>query len=147
MAVQLATPLLLLSADIRAIGRRAGRLLPSFLLGTVGTTLGALCGARLFGVPLAAAFGADGMRACAALAAKNIGGGLNFVAVAAAFISGGRSTLSHLCRRGSRCGSVEKHLSTDVGTGVGAGVVIATTAANTATVTISGFIQSSGLGF
>ena len=84
MAVQLATPLLLLSADLRAIGRRAGRLLPSFLLGTIGTTLGALCGARLFGAPLVAAFGVDGMRACAALAAKNIGGGLNFVAVAAA---------------------------------------------------------------
>lgn len=84
MAVQLATPLLLLSADMRAVGRRAGRLVPSFLLGTLGTVLGALLGVQLFGGALAAAFGADGIKACMALAAKNIGGGLNFVAVAAA---------------------------------------------------------------
>ena len=32
--------------------------------------------------PLTAAFGADGLKVVAALAAKNIGGGINFVACA-----------------------------------------------------------------
>ena len=84
MAVQLATPLLLFSADLRAIGRRAGRLVPSFFLGTIGTVLGAVFGLRAFSGPLAVAFGTEGLKAAVALAAKNIGGGLNFVAVAAA---------------------------------------------------------------
>ena len=82
--VRLATPLLLFSADLRAVGRRAGRLLPSFLLGTAGTMTGALLAYRVMRAPLLAAFGADAAKACAALAAKNVGGGLNFVAVAAA---------------------------------------------------------------
>ena len=83
-AVQLGTPLLLFSADLRAVGRRAGRLLPAFALGTIGTTLGALVGLHLCSAPLIAAFGVDGIKAATALAAKNIGGGLNFVGVAAA---------------------------------------------------------------
>jgi uncharacterized membrane protein len=65
LAVQLATPLLLFSADLRAVGRRASRLLPSFALGTIGTTLGALVGLALCGAPLTAAFGADGIKAAA----------------------------------------------------------------------------------
>ena len=39
--VPMAIPLLLLNCDIRKIGRESGRLLILFLLGSVGTTLGA----------------------------------------------------------------------------------------------------------
>jgi uncharacterized membrane protein len=82
LAVRLATPLLLFGADLRAIARRAGKLLPAFLLGSVGTVLGTLAGLSLLRAPLTAAFGAEGVKVVAALMAKNIGGGINFVAVA-----------------------------------------------------------------
>ena len=84
LLVTLATPLLLFNADIRAVGRRAGRMVPAFLLGAIGTSVGALLAVRMLSGPLLAAFGADGLKVAAALAAKNIGGGINFVAVAAA---------------------------------------------------------------
>ena len=83
-AVRLATPLLLFDANLRSIGRRASRMLPAFVVGTVGTSAGALVACAIFGRSLTALYGADGYKVLAALAAKNIGGGLNFVAVAAA---------------------------------------------------------------
>ena len=84
LAVHLATPLLLLDADLRAIGRRASQLVPAFLLGTLGTIAGTIAGIVLLRTPLWSALGPDGLKTACALAAKNIGGGLNFVAVAAA---------------------------------------------------------------
>ena len=84
LAVRVATPLLLFSADLRAIATRAGRLVPSFFLGCVGTVLGTLAGVSLLRAPLVSAFGPDGFKVVAALAAKNVGGGINFVAVAGA---------------------------------------------------------------
>ena len=39
LAVRIATPLLLFGANLRAIASRAGRLLPSFMLGSLGTAL------------------------------------------------------------------------------------------------------------
>ena len=84
LAVRLATPLLLYEANLRSIGRRASRMLPAFFAGSVGTSLGALAAVAILGGPLAAVYGDDGYKVAAALAAKNIGGGLNFVAVAAA---------------------------------------------------------------
>lgn len=84
LVVSLATPLLLLNADLRTVGRRASQMVPAFLIGTVGTLLGAIAGITLLRAPLNAAFGVDGLKVACALAAKNIGGGLNFVAVAAA---------------------------------------------------------------
>ena len=59
-AVQLATPLLLFSADLRAVGRRAGRLVPAFCLGTLGTLAGSLVGLHLVRSSLLMAFGLDG---------------------------------------------------------------------------------------
>ena len=41
LSVQLATPMLLLGANLRAVARRASRLLPAFAVGTLGTALGA----------------------------------------------------------------------------------------------------------
>ena len=42
--MRLATPLLLCRADLRAVARVSGALLPAFLLGTVGTVIGSLVG-------------------------------------------------------------------------------------------------------
>lgn len=83
-AVRLATPLLLFGADLRAVARRAAAMLPAFILACAGTLAGSALGIALLWEPLVATLGADGLKACAALCAKNIGGGLNFVAVAAA---------------------------------------------------------------
>jgi len=60
------------------------RVLPAFALGVLGSLAGATCGAQLLRSLLVTTFAADGLKCAAALAAKNIGGGLNFVAVAAA---------------------------------------------------------------
>lgn len=83
-AVRVATPLLLLGADLRAVARGARELLPAFVLGAAGSVGGSLLGALLFARPLYAALGADAAKAVAALCAKNVGGGLNFVAVSLA---------------------------------------------------------------
>ena len=82
--VQLATPALLLGADVRAILGRTRRLSGAFALGAAATTLGALAGFALLS-PLLAPLGdapGDGWKLAAALTAKNIGGGFNYVAVA-----------------------------------------------------------------
>ena len=52
--------------------------------GILGTVLGTLAGWAALRGPLVAAFGVDALKVVMALAAKNIGGGLNFVAVAGA---------------------------------------------------------------
>lgn len=83
LCVVLATPLLLFGADLRTIGRRASQMLPAFVLGSVGTSVGALFACVTCGRGLAGLYGDDAYKVLAALAAKNIGGGLNFVAVAA----------------------------------------------------------------
>jgi uncharacterized membrane protein len=77
--VKLCTPLLLLSADLRRILGSTGRLLPVFFAGSLGTSLGALIGAALLAPQLATVPG--GIACAAALAAKNIGSGINFIAV------------------------------------------------------------------
>ena len=82
--VQLATPLLLLGADLRAVFVRTRRLSSVFLLGSLATCCGAVLGVALLGpwlVPLGSPH--DAWKLAAALCAKNIGGGLNYVAVAA----------------------------------------------------------------
>lgn len=84
--VQLATPALLLGADVRAIVQRTGRMSAAFGVGAVGTTLGAVVGFVAL-APHMRALGelpGDGWKLAAALAAKNIGGGFNYVAVATA---------------------------------------------------------------
>ena len=89
--VKLATPLLLFGADLRKIFRETGDLMKSFLLGTLGTLLGSSIGYLIFAIilplnlklPIASMLDiADSWKICGALTAKNIGGGLNFMAVA-----------------------------------------------------------------
>ena len=83
--VKLATPLLLLGADLGEIFRETGSLLRAFLVGTCGTLLGSMLGYSLFAGQLQSIGGAasgDGWKIAGCIAAKNIGGGLNFIAVA-----------------------------------------------------------------
>ena len=83
--VKLATPLLLLGADLRKIFRETGSLLFAFCLGTFSTILGSTVGYALFGRSLATlGVAGDGWKIASALTAKNIGGGLNFMAVCSA---------------------------------------------------------------
>jgi len=81
--VKLATPLLLLGADLNKIFRETGSLMKAFLLGTVGTLLGSTLGFVLFGSSLSTLGElGDNWKIAACLTAKNIGGGLNFMSVA-----------------------------------------------------------------
>lgn len=82
--VAVATPLLLLGADLGRVARGAGPLLPAFAAVAVGTFVGGLAGARLLAPSLGATLpgGAEEAAAlAAALAAKSVGGGTNFLAV------------------------------------------------------------------
>ena len=79
-AVPLAIPLLLLQTDLRRMHREAGRFLVIFLIGAVGTVVGAVLATVLLrgtveGIPGAAAM----------MTGSYIGGGVNFPALAAAF--------------------------------------------------------------
>jgi uncharacterized membrane protein len=80
--VKLATPLLLLGADLKAIFRETKGLLKAFFVGTAGTLLGSILAYNLFASRLQEiGLPGDGWKIAAALTAKNIGGGLNFMAV------------------------------------------------------------------
>ena len=80
--LRLATPLLLLGADMRKIFGETGRMLQAFILGTIGTLLGSFLAMLLLAGPIGSVgLPQDGWKIAAALTAKNIGGGLNFFAV------------------------------------------------------------------
>jgi uncharacterized membrane protein len=74
---RIATPLLLLDADLSSLLRRSATMAAAFAVATVGTALGSVIA---FAVVAPAFPGA--WQLCAAVAAKNIGGGATFLAVA-----------------------------------------------------------------
>jgi uncharacterized membrane protein len=80
--VKLATPLLLLGADVKKIFRETGILIKAFAFGTFATTIGSMVSFILFhsGMRSLGSIG-DSWKLASALTAKNIGGGLNFIAV------------------------------------------------------------------
>ena len=84
--VSLATPLLLLGADLRVVFTRTRRLVGAFGVGSMATAIGAVCAfAALESTThcmTELGVNGDGWKVAAALAAKNIGGGINYVAVA-----------------------------------------------------------------
>jgi hypothetical protein len=81
--LKLATPMLLFGADLKKIFRETGVMLKAFVLGTVGTMLGSFLGFLLMSGSMRK-IGVDGdsWKIASALCAKNVGGGLNFFAVA-----------------------------------------------------------------
>ncbi|KAK9811913.1 hypothetical protein WJX72_012330 [[Myrmecia] bisecta] len=74
----LAVPLLLYSADLKRVVRDTGRLLLAFVIGSFATVAGTLVAAKV--LPLTS-LGADGWKVAAALAARHIGGAVNYVGV------------------------------------------------------------------
>ncbi|CAL8469320.1 g8861 [Coccomyxa elongata] len=76
----LAIPLLLFSADLRRVFKETGRLLLAFIIGAFATVIGTVVAFKL--VPLAALGAVDSWKIAAALAARHIGGAINYVAVA-----------------------------------------------------------------
>lgn len=78
--VPMAIPLLLMQCDIRKIWRESGRLLILFLIGAVGTAVGAMAG---YGVLNRFVDHLDGIAGM--MTGSYIGGGVNFAALAGAF--------------------------------------------------------------
>lgn len=76
--VSLAVPLLLFDSDLRRVITDTGSLLIAFFVGSISTIIGTLVAYPL--IPLKA-LGNDGWRVASALAARHIGGAINFVAV------------------------------------------------------------------
>jgi len=76
--IPLAIPLLLYDSNLRRVISDTGTLLIAFLVGTISTIIGTILTYPLF--PLKS-LGADGWKVASALAARHIGGAINFVAV------------------------------------------------------------------
>ena len=97
LSIQLATPLLLLGVNIRECRERCGPLLKSFLLASFGSILASFIALPLCHPLLHEAMGEDGLKIAAALMAKNIGGGLNYVAVCRSLDASANAVAAGLC--------------------------------------------------
>ena len=87
--VPLAVPLLLFDSDLKRVVRDTGSLLAAFGVGALATVMGTLVAFPL--IPLRS-LGADvGWRVACALAARHVGGAINFVAVAETLNIGGNA--------------------------------------------------------
>uniref|UniRef100_A0A7S0QRH0 DUF819 domain-containing protein n=1 Tax=Pyramimonas obovata TaxID=1411642 RepID=A0A7S0QRH0_9CHLO len=92
MLVRVATPMLLYSANMRRIFSETGRMMTIFLIAVVATVAGGLLGFQVVSGTIhtmgalaglqGAGVGEQGWKLAAALVAKNIGGGMSYVAVA-----------------------------------------------------------------
>ncbi|KAL7554605.1 hypothetical protein ACHAWF_018105 [Thalassiosira exigua] len=99
-SLSLATPLLLLGTGLRGAAlRRCGALLGSFALASFGTLVGSIVALSLPGVRggLEASLGGDGLKVAAALLAKNVGGGINYVAVCSCLNASAEAIAAGLC--------------------------------------------------
>jgi uncharacterized membrane protein len=81
LSLQLATPLVLLGADLRDAVSKSGSLVASFCMASFSTVFACLVGWKLNCTRLSSVLGRDGLVIAAALLAKNIGGGINYIAV------------------------------------------------------------------
>lgn len=98
LSVQLATPLLLLSADLRDCLATCGPLLEAFLVAAGATMVACLVGWKFCGPSIQSALGVkDGLVIAAALMAKNIGGGINYVAVCRSLQASPAAMAAGLC--------------------------------------------------
>lgn len=79
-AVPMAIPLLLLQCDLRKVGRESGRLFIIFLIGSMGTVLGAFIASSILGKNVPFLHGVAGM-----MTGSYIGGSVNLSALAGAF--------------------------------------------------------------
>jgi uncharacterized membrane protein len=97
LSIQLATPLLLLGVNIRSCRKSCGPLLVAFILASMGTILASVVAIPICSSPLKNALGIDGLKIAAALMAKNIGGGLNYVAVCRSLNASPNAVAAGLC--------------------------------------------------
>jgi uncharacterized membrane protein len=97
LSLQLATPLILLGADLRDCLARCGPLLPSFFVAAVATVIACLAGWSVAGSMMTKALGKDGLIIAAALMAKNIGGGINYIAVCRCLSASPTAVAAGLC--------------------------------------------------
>ena len=99
LTLNLATPLLLLGADIKSARKSCGPLLVSFILASVATVLASTVALSVGPTQslLTNALGGDGLKVAAALMAKNIGGGINYFAVAAALGMDAKAIAAGIC--------------------------------------------------
>lgn len=98
-----------MGADVKAARKRCGPLLRSFFWASLGTVIAStvgivLCGAALqtsmMGVATSAAmdnFNNDGLKIASALLAKNIGGGINYIAVCKSLNASPNAIAAGLC--------------------------------------------------
>ena len=85
--VPMAITMLLLSCDIRKIGREAGKILIIFMIGAIGTSVGAILGFKVLGNHVKDLAGVAAM-----MTGSYIGGTVNFAAMASAFQVPGDTT-------------------------------------------------------
>lgn len=98
LALQIATPLILLGADLDDAVSRCGPLLVSFAAASAATLVACLLGWKLAGGLLVEALGPhDGLVLAAALMAKNIGGGINYIAVCQSLQASPLAVAAGLC--------------------------------------------------
>ena len=97
LSLQLATPLILLGADLRGCFVRCGPLLLSFLVASLATIIACVAGWYFSGKLLLSALGRDGLAIAAALLAKNVGGGINYVAVCRSLSASPQAVAAGLC--------------------------------------------------
>ena len=98
MCARAATPMTLLRANLNAGDARRGTraLGRAFVVAAIGTCAGAICGKAACGASIAGGGGVS-WKLAAALAAKNVGGGLNYVAVATTLGMDGEEFVAGLC--------------------------------------------------
>lgn len=97
LSLQLATPLILLGADLRDAVKRCGPLFLSFMIASMATLIASVVGWSVSGSMLTEALGRDGLVIAAALLAKNIGGGINYVAVCRSLNASPTAVAAGLC--------------------------------------------------
>jgi uncharacterized membrane protein len=97
LSIQLATPLLLMGVNIRECRKRCGPLLIAFITASIGTILAASVAYPICSPLLINALGIDGLKIAAALMAKNVGGGLNYIAVCRSLNASNNAIAAGLC--------------------------------------------------
>ena len=100
VSLTLATPLLLLGTSLRGKAlKQCGALLGSFLIASLGTLAGGTlaCSLGIRNALIVSLPNQDGIKIAAALLAKNIGGGLNYMAVCSCLNASTESIAAGLC--------------------------------------------------
>jgi uncharacterized membrane protein len=97
LSLQYATPFILLGADFRDAITRCGPLLLSFGAASISTIVACCVGWVISGSGLTMSLGRDGLAIAAALLAKNVGGGINYLAVCRSLNASPNAVAAGLC--------------------------------------------------